>query len=146
MVEIESATVRLGERDYTINEAPRLRAKTWREQFMAEMRPLLAQVGSVENIAIDHPEDLLRLLPVFETVFIAASDRIGEMLFAYSAELEADREYIEAHATDRQIIAAFGEVVKLADPFGVVGQIQRQIGRELVGTLSSLRSRNGASA
>ena len=47
-------------------------------------------------------------------------DTIYELMFAYSAELEKDRERIEAEAYDSDIMEAFTAILSLAFPFGAM--------------------------
>jgi hypothetical protein len=128
MIEIESTIVKLGETEYTINQAGFLRAKPWKKRLIEEVQPIFGQIGEIQNFAIDTPGDLLKLIPLMETLFLDGIETVFELLIAYSAELEAARADIEAHATDKQILAAFQEVIKLADPFGVIPLMVRRIG------------------
>jgi len=134
MIEIETIEVRLGERTYAIQQLGHLRAKPWKKRLLAEVQPIFDQVTSASDQEINTPADLLGLLPLAERLFIDALDMVFELLIAYSPTLEADCEYIESCATDTQILAAFQEAVKLSDPFGVVAQLNRQLGRRTNGT------------
>lgn len=144
MVTIESITILLGEREYTVFEAPRLRSKPWKERFMAEVNPLFARIGSAKEMEIRGPEDVLALLPVFESLFTSGFDTVFELLLAYAPELEADREYIESSATDKQVFAGFLGVVRLADPFGMVDIARLMIGRRMMQIPSKSPLVNGA--
>lgn len=146
MIEIESVVVKLGGNEYTIQQAGFTRSKPWKKRLLEEIKPLFDQIGGVSDIQFNTPGDLVKLLPIAESLFLEGIETILDLLVAYSAELEADREYIETYATDKQIFAAFQEVVKLADFFGVVNQLNRRIGRETIGTLSNLQSVNGVVA
>lgn len=97
-------------------------------------------------MTFEKPEDLFKLFPLAESIFIQGIEAIYELLIAYSPVLAEEKDYIAENATDRQIVAAFREVVTLADPFGVVAGLNRQIGRGTIGTLSNSQSVNGASA
>jgi hypothetical protein len=134
MVEIESTTFRLGERDFTIKQAGFLRSKPWKKRLFDEIKPLFDRLSGASDIEFNSPADLLQLLPLAEDLFIDGIETIYGLLIAYSAELEADKDYIEAHATDKQIFAAFQEVVKLSDFLGLTVQMNRRIGRGLIGT------------
>lgn len=143
MVEIETITIQLGEREYTISEAPRVRSRPWKERFMMEINPLFARISDAKDREINGPEDILALFPVFESLFTSSFDEIFELLITYAPELEADREYIENHATDKQIFAGFLGVTRLADPFGMVDILRLMIGRRIFRTQSNLPSANG---
>jgi hypothetical protein len=128
MIEIESTTVMLGEREYTIQQAGFLRSKPWKKRLIDEVQPIFGQIGEISNFKIDTPADLLKLIPLMETLFLDGIETVFDLLIAYSAELEANKDAIANSATDKQILAAFQEVVKLADPFGVVPLMIRRIG------------------
>lgn len=134
MVEIESVTVKLGEREYLIKQAGFLRSKPWKQRLLNEIKPLFDTLNGAPDLEFNSPADLVKLLPLAETLLVEGVETIYSMLLAYSAELEADREYIETYATDKQIVKAFTEVVLLADPFGVVSQLNRKLGRAQIGT------------
>lgn len=143
MVEIETATLRLGERDFTIQTASFLRSRVWKKRLIEEIKPLFEQISNVKDMQFNSPADLLGLMPVAENLLIDGIDKVFELLIAYSPELEAARGYIEAHSTDKQILAAFQEALKLADPFGMISQLNRRIGLKPTGTLSNSQSANG---
>lgn len=134
MIEIESVTVKLGAKEYTIQQAGFLRSKPWKQRLFEEIKPLFERLSGASDIKFDSASDLFQLLPLAEDLFVSGIETIYDLLVAYSPDLEADREYIEAHATDKQILAAFQEVVKLSDPFGVVSQLNRRIGLKATGT------------
>lgn len=143
MIEIKSTTVRLGEKDYEIREAGFIVSKPWKKRLIDEIKPLFEVLNGAGEIEFNSPADLVKLLPLAENVFVEGIETIFELLMAYAPAVASDREYIAQHATDRQIVAAFREVVYLADPFGVVTQLNRQLGRGLTGTLSNSPSASG---
>jgi len=134
MVEIQTITVQLGDREYLIQQAGFLRAKPWKKRLLEEMKPLFGEISEAQNIEFNTPADLVKLMPLAEKLFIEALDLIFELLITYSPVLEEERVYIEQYATDAQIFAAFQEVVKLADFFGLTVQLSRQLGRVKIGT------------
>jgi len=134
MIEIKTVKVLLGETEYEIREAGFIVAKPWKKRLLEEIKPLFEKLGGAPDITFDKPSDLFQLLPLAESIFIEGIETIFELLIEYSPALKADAETIAATATDRQIVAAFREVVYLADPFGVVNQLNRQLGRGLTGT------------
>lgn len=146
MVEIESTTVKLGEREYTIQQAGFLRSKPWKRRLLDEIKPLFEKLNGAGDIQFNQASDLFKLFPLVEDLFVDGIETVFDLLIAYAPELEADKAYIEAHATDKQILSAFQGVVVLADPFGMVAQLNRRIGRATIGTLSNSQSVNGISA
>lgn len=145
MAELRSVTITLGEREYEVKEAPFSRSKPWKKRLLSEVRPVFEQLAGLPDMEFGKPDDLLQLLPVVEDLFLDGLDTLHDLLLAYSADLEADADYISDHASDRQILESFQEVLQLADPFGVIQAMNRQIGRSMIGTQSSLPSANGDS-
>jgi hypothetical protein len=137
MVDIKTVTVKLGEREYIITEAGFMRAKKWKSLLMGELKPLFDELNGAQNISFDTPSDLLKIAPFIERIFLQAIDTIFDLLLVYAPSIETDKEYIENHATDTQIFAAFQEVIKLADFLGLTAQFSRRIGRTTIGTSSS---------
>lgn len=146
MIDVKTVSVRLGDKDFEIREASFLVSKPWKTRLMKEIQPLFEKLSSAPNMTFEKPEDLFKLFPLAESIFIQGIEAIYELLIAYSPVLAEEKDYIAENATDRQIVAAFREVVTLADPFGVVAGLNRQIGRGTIGTLSNSQSVNGASA
>ena len=144
MIEIQTITIRLGEKDYTVREAGHLRAGPWNKRLLAEVKPIFEQVGQAYQSQFDTFADVLKMWPLFQQVFTDSLETVFDMLVSYSPELEADKEYIEANATERQILGGFQEVIRLADPFGIAPMLLKQAGLQTNGTLSSLPSQNGA--
>lgn len=134
MVEIESVVLKLGEREYTVKQAAYLRSKPWKKRLFDEIQPLFARMGGAAETDFRTMADLMQLLPLAQDLFLDGIDTIYCLLLAYSPDLEADREYIEANASDKQILVGFQEVVKLSDPFGVVAMMTRRNGLYTNGT------------
>ena len=134
MVEIDSVIVKLGAKEYTITQAGFLKSKPWKKRLLEEVKPMFEDVNGASDIEINSPADLLKLLPMAEKLFVESTETLLDLLVAYAPTVEADREYIEAHATDKQILAAFQEVVKLADFLGLTGLLTRRIGLKVSGT------------
>lgn len=145
MIEIRTVTARLGEKDYEIREAGFMVSKPWKKRLINEIKPLFEKLSGAPNMTFEKPEDLFKLFPLAESIFIEGIETIFDLLIAYSPALAADADYIAQNATDRQIVAAFREVVTLADPFGVIAGLNRQIGRGTIGMLSNSQSVNGDS-
>lgn len=146
MADLRSITVKLGEREFEIKEAPFSRSKPWKKRLLAEVKPLFEQLSGLPEMEFGRPDDLLKLFPVVEHLFLDGIDTLHDLLLAYSAALEAEADYITDHASDRQILAAFQEVLQLADPFGVIQGMNQQIGLAMISTPSNSPSVNGAVA
>ena len=145
MLEIESTTVRLGVKDYVIQQAGFRRSKPWKKRLLAEIKPLFEQVTGAKDMQFDSPADLLKLIPLAEVLLVEGIEQIADLLITYSPELEADREEIENYATDKQIFTAFQEVLKLMDFFGAIPMLNQQFGRMGTTTYLNSQSVNGDS-
>jgi hypothetical protein len=123
----------LGGREYEVRQLPIRASREWREKFAAPIEQLLGSVQYAgealqqalgKGSAIDAGELVKRLgqallSGVGETV-LHSMDLVMEMVLAYSPELRADRERIEAEAYDDEVMAALGEALKLAYPFSEI--------------------------
>jgi hypothetical protein len=83
------------------------------------------------------------LLPVLVNGLSHSIDEIIDMVFDYSPELAADREWIEENATSSEAVSAFVEVLKLSYPFLEILALLR--GPKGQPTSSNLPTQNGAS-
>ena len=144
MIGAGSVTIQLGERAFTVPEAPYSRAQAWKARLLEEAKPLFGQVAEMQEIRFDSAADLGQLLPVMELVLRGAMGTILELLLAYDPQLEAERGYIEECATEHQILAGFNEVLRMADPFGLLPQIARGLGLRTRGTSTNSRAPVGA--
>jgi len=123
-----SVTVELGERTYTISEAPYVRSKTWRGKLASVLQPRLRTALGLKDMTIEKPEDLIGLIEPLQWAALEAVDEMFDLLMAYDKALESDKEYIEQHATESQIVSAFGKLLEMADPFGLVRQLRSGLG------------------
>ncbi|HPL29735.1 MAG TPA: hypothetical protein PLG21_16940 [Anaerolineae bacterium] len=151
---MRSVTITLAEREYVIRQLPMKANAAWRRhvttaarsvlrslpELVKTLAPMLRASGgqfSVESLLSDE------LLAQVGTVGALGDTAIGnveealdqalKLLIAYSPELQADAQRIEAEAYEDEVIAAFVAVVKLCLPFGSKGG-------ELFRTLSFLGS------
>lgn len=145
MLEIKTIQVKLGEREYTIRQAGFRRSRPWKERLLEEVKPVFEQIAQIEKRKFNTIEEMLELLPVAQSILVDSMENMGDLLLAYSPELEADKEYIEEYATDAQVFQAFQEVLQLMDFFGAIPLMNEKIGQMKTGTSSSLPSANGDS-
>lgn len=141
---IQTATVTLGEREFTIQTAPFIRSKPWRKRLVTELRPIFDQISGAQDMTFEKPDDLLKVWPVVEGLLVDGVDLIFDLLIAYSDTLEAEREYIENHATEGQIWQAFQEVLRLSDFLGISSMFGRRIGLTMSATSSKSPAQNTA--
>lgn len=87
--------------------------------------------------------DVIRILPIVVIGVSGSMKEIHNLLFDYDGKLAADRKWILANAYDSEIVAAFMEILILANPtMALWGLIT---GRRAHSTQSNLPSTNGAS-
>ena len=144
-MKLQSRTVVLGEKEYTITEAGHRRAKGWKKAFLTSLyQPLQAQLVELNALDLNGLDlgDLPTLSPFVTTLLTDYVDAIAELVITYAPALEDDREAILDTASDRQFLAAFWEVLKLANPLSVEALAQLS-GLAKIGTSLSLPSPNG---
>jgi len=146
MIEIRTVRGLLGEREYTIREAGFAASKVWKKRLMAEVKPLFNTFSDAPNMTFETPADLMNLFPLVESIFVDGIETIFDLLLEYSPALKEDREYIEANATDHQIVSLFREVILLSDFLGLIAQMSASNGPVMTGTLSNSQLANGVSA
>lgn len=142
---LQTATVVLGETEYTITEAGHRRAKGWKKAFIERFfQPLQARLVEINTLNLDTLTlgDLPVLSPFLRELLTDTIDNVAELVISYSPVLEADKDAILESASDRQIIAAFWEVLKLANPLSVE-TIAQLSGLAKIGTSQNLPSPNG---
>jgi len=95
------------------------------------------------NVNVAEVVGVAKVLPVIVNGLASSVDEIEAMLFDYSPELDADREWILENAYDTEAISAFVEVLKLCFPILAAWGLVR--GPQAARTVQNSPSRNGAS-
>ena len=144
-MDVEKRTVKLGDREFVLQTPCIKDAKMWKARFLNEIKPLFDQIGELPDLKFDTPEDVLKLWPLAENLLLAGVDQVIELLFAFSAELQREREWIESHATERQAVEAFRAALELADPFGLTDLFGGRAGPVKKPMSARLPSRSGGS-
>lgn len=145
-MKLQSRKIVLGETEYEVSEAGHRRAKGWKKAFLDGLfRPLQAQLVELNALDLDAGltlGDLPTLSPFVTTLLTDYIDQVAELVITYSPVLEENRETILDTASDRQILAAFWEVLQLANPLSpsILAQLS---GLARIGTSQNLPSPNG---
>ncbi len=110
-----TATVTLAGRDYEVTELRLRDNAAWRKQLLAlgdDLATLLEAPGLefTPGVMAEIVRRAMRLLA-------GSPEELLRLLCDYAPEIGADRERIETEAFDSELVAAFGEVLKLAFPF-----------------------------
>lgn len=132
-------------RQFTIGPAPHFRSKEWRRAFMAELKPALDGALGALEMEFDEPGDLLRLLPLLETLLTDGIDLIYEMVVSYHPDLDREKVWIGQNASDEQLVVALSKILEMADPFGLKRRLAGIGGPARIGTSGNSPPPNGDS-
>lgn len=118
-MQLQSAKITLGSKEYTVQAAGFRRARGWKKAFLANLYdPLIANLAALNGIN-EQPltlADLPSFTPLAQTLLLDTVETVCALLVSFSSVLEAAQDEIEETASDAQIVAAFVEVLKLASP------------------------------
>lgn len=147
-MQLQTAKITLGNTEYTIQAAGHRRASGWKKAFFAELyEPITENLTALNNVN-ETPltlADIPKFTPLAQSFLVDMIDAVCALLVGYSPVLEAAREDIEETASDAQILDAFVEVLKLANPLppGLLGVLN---GLALSGILTNSPALNGVSS
>jgi hypothetical protein len=153
---VRTITVRLAGRKYEIHQLPIKADRAWREQHRGPLdQALVAFDAVVELTKAEFPDGdglvkaVGQLLSAHagnvSRTLLNSTDLLAEALFAYSPELQADREHIEAEGFPDEILGAFLEVLKFSHPLGSLAALVMSPGQLARMTLPSSPAPSGAS-
>jgi len=146
-MQLQTAKITLGNTEYTIQAAGHRRARGWKKAFFSDLyEPITVNLTTLNNVN-ETPltlADIPRFTPLAQELLIGTIDAVCTLLIGYSPVLEAAREEIEENASDAQILAAFVEVLKLANPLPP-GFLAALNGPALNGILTNSPALNGVS-
>lgn len=113
--------VKLGEREYTLVQPPIKIAKAWRSLLREPFDKILGGLSQIRELNTSRMQDLsvptiVGVVQDLLPVLITSPDEIAELVFAYSMQLQNDREHIENTANDSEMLAAFVAIVRQAYP------------------------------
>lgn len=144
-------TVTLGEegfeKEYEIRTLPVKSARQWRKLVREPLGRLNDLLGTIKSdMTFETVEDMIAavqlIVPQLVPLLLDMQDEVFDLLVAYSPALQQDREYLEEHALDEQVIDAFLSVLRLAFPLELLKKFP---GPAKSSTLPNLPSRNGES-
>jgi len=113
----EHITVELGDKTFEIEALSIGLSKVWRQNFAEQLQPLFDILPTLPDVDISKPEELVKLLPILQGLLTTYLDDAIDLLFEYSPVLQKERDWIASNASDKQAIAAFAGVLKMANPF-----------------------------
>lgn len=135
--------VSMGGRNYTVTALPIIKSKEWREALAIPFSTLTQALTMAQTTELDNLAGIGDIVNRLSGTLLGSVDLMLDLMFSYSPELAKDREWIENNAYDEEALQAFGEVLKLAFPFGIL--LELVTGRMGAKTSLNSPSRNGAS-
>lgn len=117
---MNTVTVKLGEKSYSLKPLALRKAKAWREKLKGPFGNLSKALLGAGDIKLTNSSDLSVLINTVADTVIDAPDMMFDMLCDYDEDIKRDREILLDTTNDFEVQAAFVEVVKLAFPFGKI--------------------------
>ena len=122
-------TLTLGGTPYVVRELPTKRNEAWRKQVMAELTGVADLIQTAPQTEMN-AAGVSQILRAVSGKIVGSVDILTGLLFAYSPELAADRERIEAECYDSELMDALVVVLGLAFPFGsAIGRLMTLSGQ-----------------
>ena len=135
--------VTLGGREYVLKPLPLRPAREWRAQFSRLAEMVISAMRHATTAQLSSPDDLASLAAEVAPKLLGLVDELIEMMFAYSPELRAERDWLEENATEEEAMAVVIRITAIAFPFGGVVPTLRQIGRGVSGMKSNSTPTSG---
>lgn len=120
--QVETVTFALGiedQREYTVGPIPHARSEKWRGILLSDLKPIFEELGAASDIEFATPADLIKVVPLIQTVLGDTLDIVFRLVVSYHPALSKDKRWIKNHASDKQLIHALTQILKVADPFGL---------------------------
>lgn len=115
---MRTETVTLAGREYVMAELPLRKNAAWRQLLGAELEQWGELLGQTNEVDLSNMGGVLPILRRAGDMVLQSPERIADLVFAYCAEMAADRETILDNAYESELVEAFSACVKLAFPFG----------------------------
>ncbi len=111
-----SKQIVLGGKEYSIQQLPMRANREFRDRLAAPVEELMNLLDGNKDLEIGSVSDLAGMIGLAKNLLLGSMDILLEALFAYSPELRADRDRIEADAYDDEAMEALAAVMALAYP------------------------------
>jgi len=114
---MKTAKITLGGVEYEITERRARDNAAWRKKLLGPLGDIAKTLNglSSQQLTVDAIGGVIN---TFQDAIMGSVDLITGLVIEYSPELLAAKKQILADAYDSEIVEAFGEVLKLAYPFG----------------------------
>lgn len=139
--------LKLGHKSYLVRELAIRPNRAWREKAQPIMDFVNQAVSTLREDATDG-EIVKTLTSKLINLLVDRIDEIIDLVFAYSEQLEAERETIETTATETQMLEAFIQIMGVAYPIGFLAKKATEmykVGSALQQTLTNSAAQNGVS-
>jgi hypothetical protein len=118
---MQTAKVVLGGKEFTVRELPARRNAAWRKAFVEVLARNVAGLTLEENLRLS-PGVLGQFLSDVSRLICNGVTEIVDVLLSYGEELQGEAEWIKENAYESELTQLLVEVLKLAFPFGALGQ------------------------
>lgn len=135
-------TVHIAGRDYAVQQLTVGQSRQWRQKFEQPFGEIAAALKTVSVVEITDLGGIGGILATLKTTLIGALDTVLELLCDYAPEIAADRERIEAEGYDEEVVVAFGEVLRVVFPLGVLAAMVNPSAQKPTGLPARTTSKN----
>jgi hypothetical protein len=148
---MQTETVTLGDREYTLTELPVRPGKAFRDALKIHFGSLLEAIRQAPELDTEDYDSIQSIIRSVGATVLDSTALMLDMLVLYSPEIKADEEYLLDHAGGSQIMDAFIACLILTFPFfesqrlRVLYTTLQSVGLTEKLTKTNSASRNGAS-
>ncbi len=135
---MQTETITLGEKEYTLHALPLRPRRVFVEFLMnrlGDVFDLVSVFDTLRNTSVSELGEASGLLQKSAALILNSPDIAADLLYAYSTDIAADKEYIEDTAIDTQVVDGFIAVGGLLFGFLAAGR-----GGQIAQTLRYLTS------
>jgi hypothetical protein len=114
---MKTAKLTLGGVEYEIQERRARDNAAWRKKLLGPFGDIAKTLDGLTSQELSG-DSISKVIVTFQDVIVGSIDLVTELVIEYSPTLQASKKQIMLEAYDSEIVEAFGEVLKLAYPFG----------------------------
>ena len=114
---MKTAKLTLGGVEYEIQERRARDNAAWRKKLLGPFGDIAKTLNGLSSQELSG-ESISRVITTFQDMVVGSVDIVTDLVIDYSPVLQTEKKTILTTAYDSEIVEAFGEVLKLAYPFG----------------------------
>jgi hypothetical protein len=114
---MKTAKITLGGVEYEIQERRARDNAQWRKKLLGPFGDIAKTLNGLSSQQLT-ADSISGIIATFQDVLMGSVDIITDLVLDYSPTLQAEKKHILTESYDSEIVEAFGEVLKLAYPFG----------------------------